>query len=70
MGINAVSYTHLDLDAANRDVLRMENEFNEKAGITAEDHRIPEYMTREPLPPHNSVFDVPDKELDEIYCNL
>jgi aldehyde:ferredoxin oxidoreductase len=69
-GLYGWDWTVDDLDAANRDVLRMENEFNEKAGITAEDHRIPEYMTREPLPPHNSVFDVPDKELDEIYCNL
>ena len=69
-GLYGWDWTVDDLDAANRDVLRMENEFNEKAGITAEDHRIPEYMIREPLPPHNSVFDVPEKELDEIYCSL
>jgi hypothetical protein len=24
-------------------------------------------MTREPLPPHNAVFDVPTEELDRIF---
>lgn len=69
-GLYGWEWTVDDLDNANREVLRMENEFNERAGITAKDHRIPEYMTREPLPPHNVVFDVPDKDLDEIYNEL
>jgi aldehyde:ferredoxin oxidoreductase len=28
---------------------------------------MPEYMTREPLPPHNTVFDVPDSEMDAVF---
>jgi len=51
-------------------VLKMEIQFNEKAGFTSADARLPEYMTREPLPPHNAVFDVPDAELDAIFSAL
>jgi aldehyde:ferredoxin oxidoreductase len=45
----------------------MEREFNRRAGFTAADDRIPAWMTREPLPPHNSIFDVPDETLDGIF---
>lgn len=48
------------------ETLRLEREFNQRAGFTAVDDRLPEWMTREPLPPHNTVFDVPDAELDTI----
>jgi aldehyde:ferredoxin oxidoreductase len=66
-GIYDWGWTPEDLDQANRDVLRTELEFNRRAGITSADYRIPEYMRREPLPPHNVTFDVPDSELDTIF---
>jgi aldehyde:ferredoxin oxidoreductase len=69
-GIFGWDWTPEDLDRANRDLLRTELEFNQRAGITAEDHRIPEYMRREPLAPHNVTFDVPDSELDSIFETL
>ncbi|MEJ2351962.1 MAG: aldehyde ferredoxin oxidoreductase C-terminal domain-containing protein [Anaerolineales bacterium] len=50
-----------------RDCLRLEREFNRRAGFTAADDRMPEWVTREALPPHNAVFDVPDEELDAIF---
>jgi len=28
---------------------------------------LPEWMTRVPLPPNNSVFDVPDEDLDGLF---
>jgi aldehyde:ferredoxin oxidoreductase len=59
-----------DLQEYKKTVLQMELEFNEKAGLTSADARMPEYMTREPLPPHNTVFDVPDAELDAIFSAL
>lgn len=59
-----------DLEEFKKTVLKMELEFNEKAGLTSADARIPEYMTREPLPPHNTVFDVPDAELDAVFSAL
>ena len=59
-----------DLEEMQRALLQTELAFNEKAGHTAADARIPEYMTREPLPPHNVVFDVPDAEMDAIFSAL
>jgi aldehyde:ferredoxin oxidoreductase len=69
-GIYGWGWTIEDYDRFNRNVLRMELEFNAKAGITKNDYRIPEYMCEEPLPPHNVVFDVPDSDLDSIFEKL
>jgi aldehyde:ferredoxin oxidoreductase len=69
-GIYGWGWTKEDLDRFNRDVLRTELEFNRRAGITAADYRIPEYMCEEPLPPHNATFDVPDAELDAVFDTL
>jgi len=66
-GIYGWDWTPEDLDRSNRDLLRTELEFNQRAGIAPEDHRIPEYMRHEPLAPHNVVFDVPDSDLDTIF---
>ncbi len=45
----------------------LERQFNQMAGMTFADDRLPEWMTREPLPPHNAVFDVPEADLDGIF---
>jgi aldehyde:ferredoxin oxidoreductase len=50
-----------------KQTIKMEVEFNRKAGFTSADDRLPEWMTREPLPPHNAVFDVPGEELDKVF---
>ena len=50
-----------------RETIGYEREFNRRAGFTNADDRLPEWLTREPLPPHNTVFDVPDEELDGIF---
>jgi len=55
------------LSTLGKHTIEMELEFNRKAGLTRKDDRIPEWMTREPLPPHNTVFDVPDEELDKVF---
>jgi len=69
-GIYGWGWTKDDLNRFNRDVLRNELEFNRRAGITPADYRIPEYMREEPLAPHNTVFDVPDSELDTVFETL
>jgi aldehyde:ferredoxin oxidoreductase len=50
-----------------KETLSLEREFNRRAGFTAADDRIPEWMRAEPLPPHNAVYDVPDADLDGIF---
>lgn len=48
-------------------VLKIEHDFNRKAGFTDVDNRLPEFFYNEPFPPHNTVFDIPDKELNKIF---
>jgi aldehyde:ferredoxin oxidoreductase len=55
------------LQDLGRDTIEYEREFNRRAGFTKADDRLPEWMTREPLPPHNTVFDVPGEDLDGIF---
>ncbi|MEW5868971.1 MAG: aldehyde ferredoxin oxidoreductase C-terminal domain-containing protein [Chloroflexota bacterium] len=55
------------LQVLGRETLILEREFNRRAGFTAADDRLPEWMRREALPPHNSVFDVADGDLDEVF---
>lgn len=69
-GIHGWGWTKEDFDRFNRDVLRNELEFNRRAGITAADYRIPEWMREEPLAPHNTTFDIPDAELDAVFDTL
>ncbi|HEX7541821.1 MAG TPA: aldehyde ferredoxin oxidoreductase C-terminal domain-containing protein [Anaerolineales bacterium] len=55
------------LQILGKETLKLEREFNRRAGFTAKDDRLPTWMTREPLPPTNSVFDVPEEDLDKIF---
>jgi aldehyde:ferredoxin oxidoreductase len=50
-----------------RESILMEREFNRRAGFTSADDRIPEWMTYEKLPPHDTAFDVSQEEIDTIY---
>jgi aldehyde:ferredoxin oxidoreductase len=58
------------LQELGRETIRLEREFNRRAGFTSRDDRLPEWMKEEPLPPHNAVFDVPDEDLDSIFKEL
>ena len=69
-GIYGWEWTVEDLDKNNKDLLRTELKFNQRAGITTSDYQIPEYMRVEKLPPHNSVFDVPDSVIREVFKDL
>ncbi|MFH2102326.1 MAG: aldehyde ferredoxin oxidoreductase C-terminal domain-containing protein [Chloroflexota bacterium] len=55
------------LQRLGKETLSLEREFNLRAGFSKEHDRLPEWMTRKPLPPHNCVFDVPDEDLDSMF---
>jgi aldehyde:ferredoxin oxidoreductase len=55
------------LQELGKQTIKMEREFNRRAGFMEKDDRIPDWMTKEPLPPHNTVFDVTEEELDRIF---
>lgn len=63
-----VNWTVNDIVPLGLEVLRAERAFNEAAGFTKAHDRLPEFMKREQLPPHNTVFDVPDEELDKVHA--
>jgi len=60
-------WTTHDFFVLGERVLKIEREFNLKAGFTPIDDRLPEFFYEEPLPPHNSVFDIPDEEMQSVF---
>ena len=54
-------FTYEDVQKMGIDVLETEREFNRRAGVSEEFFDVPEFMREEPLPPRNSVFDIPDE---------
>ena len=58
------------LQVLGRETLSLEREFNRRAGFTAAHDRLPEFMKYEPLPPHNTVLDVPDEAMDAVFGEL
>jgi len=66
-GVLGTSLTVDDIDSLGKDILDVERRFNSKAGFTAADDRLPEFMRLEKLPPHDQVFDVPDDQLEHVF---
>ncbi len=67
---NGVLGTKWKVEDASRiggEIVAMERAFNKAAGFTKQDDRLPEFMKYEKLPPHNVVFDVPDRVLDRVH---
>jgi len=58
------------LQALGKDTIKMEREFNRRAGFTKKDDRLPEWMTREALPENKSKFDVSGDALDGIFAEF
>jgi len=48
-------------------VLKIERDFNKRAGFTKEDDRLPLFFYTDPVPPHNIKFMVKDEELDSLF---
>jgi aldehyde:ferredoxin oxidoreductase len=55
------------LQELGRQTIKMEREFNRRAGFTKEDDRLPKWMTQEPIPENGAVFDVSEEDLDTIF---
>jgi aldehyde:ferredoxin oxidoreductase len=71
--LNGVYGWNLDLNGVvehGKKILKLERQFNAAAGLTAEDDRLPYFFTTKPLAPHNIVFQVSDKELDEVFAKM
>jgi len=71
--INAAHGTSLTPDffeALGRETLRLEHEFNRRAGFSAADDELPAFFYQEPLPPTNHVARFHGAEVHDIYERL
>lgn len=50
-----------------KQVLRDERAFNKSAGIGDGADDLPDFFRKEPLSPHQAVFDIPKEELDKVF---
>ncbi len=66
-GFYGTSMTADDVTELGKKVLTAERDFNTAAGFTKADDRLPAYMKKQTLAPHNVVFEVPDDELDQVF---
>ena len=67
-GVLGTKWTMDDVGRIGKEIIDRERAFNAAAGFTAADDRLPEFMKYEKLPPHNVVWDVPDKNLDAVFA--
>ena len=58
------------LQALGKETIKMEREFNRRAGFTREDDRLPKWMMEEALPENGAVFDVSEEVLDHIFDGI
>ncbi len=61
------SWTDKDVSEIGKEILKKEKKFNASAGFTEADDRLPEFMKEEKLPPHESVWDISEKELNSFW---
>jgi aldehyde:ferredoxin oxidoreductase len=59
--------SYADVQRMGLDVLETERAFNQRSGAGEEFNDVPEFMREEPLPPMNSVYDVPMEEMQRIW---
>ena len=62
-----INLTAEDVTSLGENIIKVEREFNKKAGLTNSDDRLPEFMKYEQLPPHNVVWDFTNEELDSVW---
>ena len=62
-----ISLTGDDVVELGKYILKTEKAFNDAAGFTNADDRLPEFFEYEPVPPHNAVWDFTGEEIDEFW---
>ncbi|MBF7082575.1 aldehyde ferredoxin oxidoreductase [Desulfallas sp. Bu1-1] len=62
-----VNLTGDDVVALGKQVLKTEREFNLAAGLGRSSDDLPEFLRREPVTTHNTVFDINKDELDKLF---
>lgn len=58
------------LQSLGKETIKMEREFNKRAGFTKEDDRLPKWMTEEAIPETGAVFDVSEDVIDHLFDGI
>jgi aldehyde:ferredoxin oxidoreductase len=66
-GFGGNDLTADDVTNLGKSILKMERGFNEQAGFTSKDDRLPQFFKDEALAPHNVTFGVTDEQLDQVF---
>ncbi len=66
-GVLGTNLTVEDIPKIGKQIIDIELEFNKKAGFTSIHDRLPEMFIEEKLPPHNTVFDISNEDLDSVF---
>jgi len=67
--VEGKDFTPDDFVGLGTEVLKVERDFNTRAGFSKEHDRLPRFFETEALPPHNVVFDLPPEELDKVHAS-
>jgi len=62
-----IALTGDDVVNLGKHILKTEKAFNDAAGFSKSDDRLPEFFEYEPLPPHNVVWDFSGEEIDSFW---
>ncbi len=62
-----IALTGDDVVSLGKYILKTERAFNQAAGFSEVDDRLPEFFYTEPIAPHNVVFDFTGKEIDTFW---
>jgi len=62
-----ISLTADDVTNLGMFILKTERSFNQKAGFTSEDDRLPEFFNDEPIAPHNVCWDIDNATIDSFW---
>ena len=62
-----IALTADDVTNLGMQILKTERAFNQAAGFTNIDDRLPEFFSEEPIAPHNVVWDFSGKEIDTFW---
>lgn len=65
--VNALFGWNITIEDYGKAIIKTERSFNKAAGFTSLHDRLPEFLSKEPLPPHNTVFDVPYNGIDDKF---
>ncbi|MBS3732949.1 MAG: aldehyde ferredoxin oxidoreductase [Desulfobacterales bacterium] len=64
---HGLNFTADDVSELGKKILKLERDFNERAGFGPKDDRLPDYFRTESFGPHDVTFQISGEDLDSVY---